>query len=251
MKMKSLLDITTKSLSLLALSLTLAGSPPAMAGDDHGRGPMLRHARPHFHILPPRPHPLRNLYSAYQAKWWQWATSLPADHNPLLDTADGTAGQAGPVWYLGGVFGTGPANRTLTVPAGKALFFPVINLAYFLTDPTDTEEGSRDLINTIMDHVVSSFVEIDGRPVAHLERFRTESRLFNIGPLPANNILGVDVGAVIPTVDDGIYLLLLPLSPGEHTIRFGGRVFMPEEVLGFEYEFTQDVTYHITVAPRR
>ena len=28
--------------------------------------------------------------------------------------------------------------------------------------------------------IVSSFVEIDGRPVAHLERFRTESRLFTL-----------------------------------------------------------------------
>ena len=249
MKLKSLRHLTAKSLSLLVLAFALAGSPPALAGDDHERGPLLRHTRPHFHILPPH---ARNIYSSYQAKWWQWATSLPADHNPLLDTADGTAGQSGPVWYLGGVFGTGPANRTLTVPAGKALFFPVINLAYFLTDPTDTEEGSRELIGTIMDHIVSSFVEIDGRPVAHHDRFRTQSRLFDIGPLPANNILGVDAGLVIPTVDDGLYLLLLPLSPGEHTIRFGGHVLVPADVpVVGGFEFSQDVTYHITVAPRR
>ena len=240
MKMKSLRHITAKALSLLALAFALTGSSPAIAGEGNAGNPR---------ILPPHS---CHIYSRYQARWWQWATSLPADGNPLLDTADGTAGQAGPVWYLGGVFGTGPANRTLTVPAGKALFFPVINLAYFLTDPGDTEEGSRALIKTIMDHIVSSFVEIDGRPVANLGRYRTQSRLFDIGPLPANNLLGVDAGLVIPTVDDGLYLLLLPLSPGEHTIRFGGRVLVPADVpVVGGFEFSQDVTYHITVAPRR
>ena len=65
-------------------------------------------------------------------------------------------------------------------------------------------------------------------------------------------ILGVDEGAVIQTVDDGIYLLLRPLTPGEHTIRFGGRVFVPAGVLGDDpWENIQDVTYHITVEPRR
>lgn len=247
MNTKTLPHIAAKSLGLLALpfalalSFTLAGSHPAIAGDDSGS-------------LRGQAHPPGNLYSAYQAKWWQWATSLPADHNPLLDTADGSAGQAGPVWYLGGVFGSAPAERTLTVPAGKSLFFPVINLAYFLTDATDTVEGSRELINLIMDYIVhdETFVEIDGQSVADLERYRTDSPLFDVGPLPENNLLGVDAGTVIPTVDDGIYLLLSPLTPGEHTIRFGGRVFVPAGVLGEDpWENIQDVTYHITVEPRR
>ena len=239
--------MNAKSLALIATLFALATSHPATAGD----GPVFRHARPHFRILPPQPRPSQRIYSEYQARWWQWATSLPVDHHPLFDTADGSTGQAGPVWYLGGVYGDGVADRTLTVPHGKALFFPVINLAYFLTEPTDTEADARALINTIMDYIEDPFVEIDGRPVAHLDRFRTESRLFNIGPLPVNNIVGATAGLVIPTVDDGIYLLLLPLSPGEHTIRFGGRVAVPAGVIGPDpYEFSQDATYHITVQPR-
>lgn len=252
MKPALISNVLVRSLSVVSIVVACATSHPALAGDDHHRGPIFHHPRKHVHILPPQPRHSQRIYSEYQARWWQWATSLPADHNPLLDTADGTAGQAGPVWNLGGVFGSGPVERTLTVSAAKALFFPVLNLAYFLTEmPPDTEEGSRDLINTIMDHIVSSFVEIDGRPVAHLERYRTESRLFEIGPLPANNIVGVDAGRVVPTVDDGIYLLLLSLSPGEHTIHFGGRVFVPEDVLGFEYEIIQDVTYHLTVESKK
>jgi len=59
---------------------------------------------------------------------------MPIDHHPLYDTADCSAGQSGPVWFLGGTFTTieqspgvvvGIANRTCTVPADKALFFPI------------------------------------------------------------------------------------------------------------------------------
>ncbi len=251
MKKPSLRRVAAQSLSILALSFSLAGSNLAVAGDHHDRHSLFRHPTPHFHVVPSGPRALSRIYSLYQARWWQWATSFPVDAHPLLDTADGSAGQTGPVWFLGGVFGSGPVERTLTIPAGKALFFPILNQGYFLTDDTDTEEASREFTNAVLDHVVTSFAEIDGRPVYHLDRFRTESALFNVGPLPENNLFGLDQGTVIPTVDEGIYLLLLPLSPGEHTIHFGGEVFVPEDVLGFEYGFTQDVTYHIIVEPRR
>ena len=249
MKTKPFSHFIARPLSLLAAMLTLIpiGLTTATAHDD--RGPQRLHAR-HFHILPPRPHPLRNIYAQYQAKWWQWATSLPADHHPLLDTADCSAGQSGPVWFLGGVFGAGAADRTCSIPAGKALFFPVLNQAYF-GDLGETEAEMRAVVNIIMEHIVRMSVEIDGIPISHLNRFRTESALFNVGPFPANAVFGLAEGATYPAVDDGVYLLLLPLSPGAHTIHCSGEVFVPKDVLGFEYGFTQDFTYHITVERRR
>ena len=36
-------------------------------------------------------------------------------------------GQSGSVWFLAGIFGGGSATRTCAVPAGKALYFPVLN----------------------------------------------------------------------------------------------------------------------------
>jgi hypothetical protein len=44
------------------------------------------------------------------------------------------------VWFLAGAFGADPVVRQREVPAGKALFFPLINTAYgaFLNDPPET-----------------------------------------------------------------------------------------------------------------
>ena len=48
--------------------------------------------------------------------------------NPLLDQTGQNAalGQSGEVWFLAGTTG-GSAERTVTVPPGKALFFPIVN----------------------------------------------------------------------------------------------------------------------------
>jgi hypothetical protein len=46
-------------------------------------------------------------------------------------------------------------------------------------------------------------------------------------------------GPSCDTADDGYYLMLAPLSPGSHTVHFGGEA--PA------LNFTIDVTYHITV----
>src|SRR5262245_66409906 len=63
--------------------------------------------------------------------------------NPDLDSAGefGAVDQSGPVWFLTGTFG-GSAERTLTVPAGKALFFP--RASYLSWDTADLE-AAQDL----------------------------------------------------------------------------------------------------------
>jgi hypothetical protein len=81
-------------------------------------------------VLPPQSHPFGATYGEWAARWWQWAYKQPVDTNPLFQTGqvDLSQGQSGKVWFLGGVFNTsGTADRTGTVPAGKALFFPILN----------------------------------------------------------------------------------------------------------------------------
>jgi hypothetical protein len=63
---------------------------------------------------------------------------------------------------------------------------------------------------------------------------------------PANNIfsfIGVPLpaGTYAPAVADGFYLLLAPLPPGAHTIRFGGQGLFNGG------GFSQDITYHLAV----
>src|SRR5947209_20498630 len=67
-------------------------------------------------------------YSELSAEWWQWLLGIPANMNPNLDTTGEfcDVDQSGPVWFLAGAFG-GKFERACTLPAGKRLFFPVLN----------------------------------------------------------------------------------------------------------------------------
>src|SRR5207253_9640148 len=89
-------------------------------------------------------------YGAWSARWWQWAYSLPVDHHPLFDTAHCSAGQSGKVWFLGASFAptaTGSAQvvaiatRHCTIPAGTALFFPILNSEASTAEGNGTTEA--------------------------------------------------------------------------------------------------------------
>ena len=82
-----------------------------------------------FNIAPIQSHPHGQTYSQWAAQWWQWALETPASENPLTDTTGQFAvvNQSGRVWFLAGNVG-GTTVRTITVPSGKALFFPIVNV---------------------------------------------------------------------------------------------------------------------------
>jgi hypothetical protein len=175
--------IALMPLALVAALLTLAAGPAARADDK-------------ANVLPPNSHAFGKTYDEWSAVWWQWALSVPADHNPLLDTtgADAAQGQSGPVWFLAGSF-AGTAERTVSVPTGKALFFPIINNLWVSTEPTDPQDaaGIRAIVEPPADAETDLACEIDGVSVKNLRRFRTESPLFDV-TLPDNNVFGIDAG---------------------------------------------------------
>lgn len=190
----------------------------------------------------PRPH--GQGYPAWAADWWTWALTQPVSTNPVLDTTgeDCAVAQRSKVWFLAGTFTSDPVTRDCTVPAGTALLIPVINTFYcaLAVDPPEqqTEEYVRSQVAFVEDTASELSLSVDGRPVRGLTY--EESEIFSV-VLPADNIFGLAAGTVAtPCADAGYYALIPPLSVGEHTIRIQG-------TLG---DFTVDVTYHITVAPR-
>jgi hypothetical protein len=80
-------------------------------------------------ITPVNANAYGNTYGEWSARWWQWLLSIPAATNPNSDTTGANCAQeqAGPVWFLAGTFGGSAVTRSCTVPAGKALFFPILN----------------------------------------------------------------------------------------------------------------------------
>lgn len=143
---------------------------------------------------------------------------------------------------LAGTFG-GTVTRTCTIPAGKPIFFPLINTAAFkpLGHETllDLTRLAADFINTVT--VLEA--TLDNVSVENLSSFRVRSPSFTV-IAPARGIFPPGLlsvpGNTDPIVSDGYWLLLSPLSVGEHVIHFHAET---------SDGFVVDVTYNLTIGP--
>jgi hypothetical protein len=54
-------------------------------------------------------------------------------------------------------------------------------------------------------------------------------------------------GSTADSVGDGVYLMLAPLSSGQHDIHFSGEAVFTTAEDGFDFTFQLDITYHVTV----
>jgi hypothetical protein len=196
--------------------------------------------------------PAGQSYGRWAAEWWQWALGIPSAVNPLTDiTGEHCAQrQVDKVWFLAGSVTTDSVVRTCEIPAGKSLFFPLINNVYgaFLNDPPETR--AEDYVRTAANctEPVEISVEIDGMMVRKLTRFFTgasgsQSPVFNV-QLPPGNLFGLDETeanelVVSPSAEQGYYLFIRPLRPGAHTIQWSASGCTPGN--------SQDITYNLTV----
>ncbi|MCX6924319.1 MAG: hypothetical protein NT154_14060 [Verrucomicrobia bacterium] len=185
----------------------------------------------------------------------------------FYDTADVSAGQPfGHVWFLGGSYSATPdangnlsavATRDVTIPAGTALFFPIFDSEASVLEGNGTTEAElRSFAQGLQDHAQDLTCTIDGRVVGRLDNYRVQSPLFTIGPLPDNNVFqasGVTApeGTTTPSVSDGVFVMVAPLCAGRHTIHFAGAAVFTQAQDGFDFTFSQDITYHLTVAGDR
>ena len=192
-------------------------------------------------------------FKQLSAQWEQWAQSIPTSINPQLDAtgANCMVGQSGSVWFLAGIFFGGSATRACAVPAGKVLYFPVIN-SVNINAPNVCGQGPdnvpvdelRALSAASIDAVTNLSVELDGQAIKDVRRVQSE--VFEIA-LPEDNVFdapctglgNVPAGVFSPAVDDGFYVRLGPLTVGSHTLHFHAE--SPDN--------TQDVTYNLTVIP--
>jgi hypothetical protein len=194
--------------------------------------------------------------------WWQWTWSLIDGDgsegrpvHPLLDPTGQWAGvgQSGPVYFLGGSFIPGVYYRTVTVPRGKYLFFPLINQSvdnYIcgVFDPKISINDMRQMAEYYQNDPQSLILEIDGQAVENPKRFRVTSPVYSVflsqgalcTPTAATFTWDAGVpGEYMQQIADGYYVMLKPFSPGHHTVRLGGT--------SADGGFFLDVTYDITV----
>jgi hypothetical protein len=182
------------------------------------------HFGPRLRIISPRAKYQGRSYGEWTALWWRWAINLPVEGHPFFDPAACDEGQHGPVWFLTGTFGE-PAHRECTVPAGKAILFPILNAECSTVEPPpffgSNEAELRQCADDFMDPATGLSASLDGREVRHLRSFRMQSPLFQVN-YPESNILGVPGPGSALSVSDGYWILLEPPGEGDYTIHFAG-----------------------------
>lgn len=215
-------------------------------------------------IVPPDSLPYGKSYNEWSAAWWQWADSIPYDHNPMVDTNGAYCGvsQHGPVWFLAGTVGS-EATRSCTIPRGKMIFFPIINvindypcpvqgfqpgprqtLEQFLTIGYGSNVGARQYI----DHVVGASASLDDQPVQDLllppeaSLYRTTSPMFFFRGDPSLQVLDPCLPKAFAAVADGYWVMLKPPSRGTHKLVFSGTWKWPNQD-----PFTVTLTYYLTI----
>lgn len=124
------------------------------------------------------------------------------------------------------------------MPAGKPNFFPLINTSVLKPYGSETILDLRAGAAATIDGVTSRFCYVDG---VACDSYRVRSPSFTY-KAPQRGLLPPGWasvgGASDPVISDGYWTLLTPLSPGQHTIRFGGST---------NTGFSTDTTYILTV----
>ena len=211
-------------------------------------------------VMPPQSHAFGKSLGEWTAAWWQWILPKQNAQNPVLDPTGALCGQgqSGKVWFLVGSPGNDPNNpndttvRSCTIPTGVAILIPIITGECSTIEAPpffgQTDPQLRACADALLDGVDLASVKatVDGVSVPALRNQRVQSPPFDFTIPPENNYLGVSGKTGGRSVSDGFWLLLHPLSPGQHTIHVEAMV-----TSGDAAGFTQRITYNLTVVPGR
>lgn len=205
--------LTPRRLTIVALWLSLC-SGPVLAGSD---------------VVVPSTELVAGLsQTEWSSRWWQWAFSFERVRSPIADKTGALCAsrQTGELWFLAGTYGSHRVERTCTVPAGKTLFFPLINYVVFRA------EGSKEScmqmaarVTELVKHPSALILDIDGVKQEQLQTHRLTTPCFSVVP-----------GQTPDAVADGYYVALRPLARGKHTLNFGG--ILPDLMQAVTYELT-------------
>lgn len=169
-------------------------------------------------IFPIDSKPCGLTYSEWSTKWWQWLLSIPKSNNPAFDSTGNYANvnQNDPnVFFLCQTIESVASvpNRTITLPANRSIFMPIINWISTLHKDGETDREMIAIAKERMDVVANLEVTINGTTIKEgLEKYRAQSPFFDI-ILPEDNIVEVPAG---PTrcISDGYWIFLEPLKKG-------------------------------------
>ncbi len=196
-----------------AVALLVSASTPVRAGS---RG----NVNPRVH--PPNSTPYGKTYGEWAARYWQWLTSFTPAESPAFEQGDvvfGAEKQSGPVWILesGNI---GVWDRNVHVPLGKGILFSFTGTECDSLSPPDSgfyggnEEELLAGVLQLQNFHLSLSGEVDGVPILDIERYLVISPLFDFTyPEGGFGTPGPGIGMA-----QGWFIVLAPLSKGQHTI---------------------------------
>lgn len=212
------------------LALAIAGPVSAHGGRGHGhgagRGFMPPNAKVHGYSL-----------NQISNAWNRWSLGTPEAENPLIAGRCEQSPIDKKIWFLPVSLG-GDYEVDCEVPTGAYL---VVTPAGWFCDPVEaggsTDPDLRTCVSNGFALVTHAEVGLDGRQAKNLDNYVVTSERIE---LPGPNLLSEDPTSVM---DKGIYMVIRPLSRGDHTIR----LYDEFESL----DFTAGITFNITVVKAR
>ncbi len=203
----------------------------------------------------------------WSGEWWAKVFSIPAPVNPMVteEVSHSAASNDGKVTFLFGSLFASTLNRTETIPTGTPVLVPLVPLEWsnadtpaapdYMTLPGNYTAAQLQQFATAQANLVDALTAtLDGQPIDNLFAHREASGVFSY-VLPAEHNIIQDVfggpssGPQTPAVAEGYWLMLQPLSPGQHVLHFtshSGEAPSPPLFGPFE----GDVTYMLNVSPK-
>ncbi|HEX6811647.1 MAG TPA: hypothetical protein VF384_08505 [Planctomycetota bacterium] len=202
-------------------------------------------------VFPSNARPYGQSYAEWSASWWTFCMEHPVVGHPFLDDGqfDVTTGQSGNVWFLAAPFGT--HTRTVTIPRGTALCVGLLNAEWSSLEPVSVAPPTYSSDPAVLEAIATSTADfitnvtctLDGVGVDNIDDYRVVSPQFSFtAPDPwifsAPDVLTGPGTAVA----DGYFVILRPLSVGQHVLHYSG-----EFDFGGGALFPLDMTYTINV----
>lgn len=207
---------------------------------------------------------IQTVTEATTAQWWNWMASTDPPGLPSTDPTGAVynthGAQPGNQFFVAGAFS--PQTRTYNVPHGYHLIFPIVNIIGVINgihngcmggntngpDVASTKACLDKFIPTVKD----LFLTVDGTTLlddADRDPYRVETQPFALHlPIDDTTVLFGAVAGDYEALSDGWWVDLSGLTPGPHTLHFGGTGALCVDVdCTSLFTFTIDTNDAITV----
>ncbi|UXN05963.1 hypothetical protein [Bartonella sp. HY761] len=170
--------------------------------------------------------------STLSIRWWQWVTNAPDDLDPLADDTGEHCNyaQSGDVFFLAPSYSFDKVMRNCAVPKDKYIFFPVISIMRWDTGDGLSCDDLKKEVNAAINSARDMVSEFDGQKLD--------------GTRAATSSCFTIPGDEDHYASDGYWILLNPLSEGEHHLHFKGLI---GDDAAMQDEYMQDIEYKINV----